>query len=407
MRLIGHIERVLLQHDCVIIPGFGGFVLQSVPAIYREGEHAFSPARKEIVFNPTLTHNDGLLVESYMQEYAVDFQQAQLFVRDDVAALRDVLEAESEVEMGHVGQFTKEDTRHLFLPSNNSDNFFCTSSYGLQEFHCLPVSALKPYIKEVSVINHTEQPHQAEVRHEKQGRSSHILYQIPVTRTFVQILVASVAAVLLFLIISPPVSDVAAYYAAGFVPPEIMPKKTVDEIVNDAFSETGNAVIRENATAKQEDATVKQEDATTKQEEATAKQEEALAKQEDTPAKQEDAPTAQEEAEKTAPAPAAVSKVADASANRPPTAATVAPSSDAKPLYYVIIASFYKHQDALTHIKGLKGTEAANAKIIIADGRERVYIQSFSTEQSAKSYMDNLLQNSKQIKDAWIYKAKK
>ena len=376
MRLIGHIERVLLQHDCVIIPGFGGFVLQSVPAVYREGEHAFSPARKEIVFNPTLTHNDGLLVESYMQEYAVDFQQAQLFVRDDVAALRDVLEAESEVEMGHVGQFTKEDNRNIFLPSNNSDNFFCTSSYGLQEFHCLPVSALKPYIKEVAVINHTEQPHQVEVRHEKQGRSSHILYQIPITRTFVQILVASVAAVLLFLMKSTSVGDVDhAYYAAAFVPHEIMPKKTVDEIVNDAFSGADNAVIREDAMAKQEDA----------------------------PAKQEDAPAKQE----TAPAPTTERKVVDAPANRPPTATPPAPSVEAKPLYYVIIASFYKHQDALTHIKRLKGTEAANAKIIIADGRERVYIQSFTTEQSAKSYMDNLLQNSKHIKDAWIYKAKK
>ena len=54
LRIITHIERLLLTHDCVILPKFGGFVLQTLPATYQEEEHLFRPMRKEVMFNVTL-----------------------------------------------------------------------------------------------------------------------------------------------------------------------------------------------------------------------------------------------------------------------------------------------------------------------------------------------------------------
>ena len=72
LRIITHIERLLLTHDCVILPKFGGFVLQILPATYEEEEYSFRPMRKEVMFNVTLQHTDGLLSESYMQTYGVD-----------------------------------------------------------------------------------------------------------------------------------------------------------------------------------------------------------------------------------------------------------------------------------------------------------------------------------------------
>ena len=64
LRIITHIERLLLTHACVILPKFGGFVLQTLPATYQEEEHLFRPMRKEVMFNVTLQHTDGLLSES-------------------------------------------------------------------------------------------------------------------------------------------------------------------------------------------------------------------------------------------------------------------------------------------------------------------------------------------------------
>ena len=48
LRIITHIERLLLTHDCVILPKFGGFVLQTLPATYQEEEHLFRPMRKRL-----------------------------------------------------------------------------------------------------------------------------------------------------------------------------------------------------------------------------------------------------------------------------------------------------------------------------------------------------------------------
>ena len=71
-RIISHIEKLLLKHDCVIVPHIGGFVLQHIPAHYEKDEQIFYPEQKEIVFNRELQHNDGLLSESYIQFYHTD-----------------------------------------------------------------------------------------------------------------------------------------------------------------------------------------------------------------------------------------------------------------------------------------------------------------------------------------------
>ena len=377
-RLVGHIERVLLQHDCVIVPGFGGFVLQSVPAVYRSDEHSFTPALKEVVFNPTLTHNDGLLVESYMQVYAIDFNVAQQFVAADVAEMKALLEEKAEVEIGQVGLFMKEDNHTLFVPSKNCGSFFCMSSYGLPVFHYLPLSTLMPADEPRPVFHSVEPTNDKETSIEKRDKSSSILYQIPITRTFVQVLAASVAVVLLFLLISPSVTNVdQANYPASFIPPDIMRHKTADEIVADAFAESGTIASQKVDTKERQEI----------------------------PATNQEIPVMRDEIAVTTNVTPAVSPNKTASAKASP---TVARSTDATPSYYIIIASYYKREDALKHIKGLKGADATNAKILVADGRVRVYYaQAFSTENAARASMSQLLQTSKQISDAWIYKSKK
>ena len=99
LRIITHIERLLLVHDCVIVPKFGGFVLQTVSAVCNGEEHLFSPQRKEIVFNITLQHNDGLLSESYMQMYGVNYRKAQLMLEEDVDDMKAALQEEKSVSI--------------------------------------------------------------------------------------------------------------------------------------------------------------------------------------------------------------------------------------------------------------------------------------------------------------------
>ena len=43
-----HIEILLLRHDCVILPGFGGFMTHHVEARYDEAERLFLPPLRTI-----------------------------------------------------------------------------------------------------------------------------------------------------------------------------------------------------------------------------------------------------------------------------------------------------------------------------------------------------------------------
>ena len=74
IELAQHIEVLLLENDCVIVPGLGGFVAHYTPAMRVAEENGFSvPLPVLSDFNPQLKMNDGLLVQSYMAVYDTEF----------------------------------------------------------------------------------------------------------------------------------------------------------------------------------------------------------------------------------------------------------------------------------------------------------------------------------------------
>ena len=147
LRIITHIERLLLTHDCVILQKFGGFVLQIFPATYEEEEYSFRPMRKEVMFNVTLQHTDGLLSESYMQTYGVDYRKAQLMLEEDIEALNVSLEQDKRITLGRIGTFSiGEEGQTIFTPSRvflrmrygepHCGQVFSTVSFLIAKSHC-------------------------------------------------------------------------------------------------------------------------------------------------------------------------------------------------------------------------------------------------------------------------------
>ena len=100
LRIVEHIEKLLQEHDCVIVPEWGGFVVQTIPVRYQADTYLFEPSHKEIVFNETLQHNDGLLVESSMRSEQVDYKQARQLVAEDVSVLRQELQEKGVCSLG-------------------------------------------------------------------------------------------------------------------------------------------------------------------------------------------------------------------------------------------------------------------------------------------------------------------
>ena len=106
IELSRHIESLMLKHDCVIVPGLGGFVTQYVPARRVEGEQLFLPPCRTVGFNQQLTLNDGLLVQSYMQAYDTNYPETIKLINDAVKQLKQELQDNGEYELSGIGRLT-------------------------------------------------------------------------------------------------------------------------------------------------------------------------------------------------------------------------------------------------------------------------------------------------------------
>lgn len=139
--LNAYLKDLLFLHDCVILPGFGGFVANYSAAQKTDNDY-FSPPRKTIAFNPQLRHNDGLLANTVVTieniKYDAAVKQIELFV----SKIQKELEATGNYEIPAVGLFKKgREERILFVP--NATTNFLVSPLGMQTFHIMPLTVKK------------------------------------------------------------------------------------------------------------------------------------------------------------------------------------------------------------------------------------------------------------------------
>ena len=104
IELSKHIEMLLLENDCVVVPDLGGFIAHYQPSRYVEDEGVFLPPFRTVGFNPQLTMNDGLLVQSYMQVYHTDFPDATRRIAMKVEELKERLYQEGTAVIHGVGE---------------------------------------------------------------------------------------------------------------------------------------------------------------------------------------------------------------------------------------------------------------------------------------------------------------
>ncbi len=101
-----HIEILLLKNDCVIVPGFGGFVARHVSARIDEEDRTVLPPKVMVGFNQQLTMNDSLLVQSYIETYDYSYPEALRVLDDEVAQLRDMIQEYGYFDIQSVGRLT-------------------------------------------------------------------------------------------------------------------------------------------------------------------------------------------------------------------------------------------------------------------------------------------------------------
>ena len=87
MTIFKDVVELLHNNDCVILPGFGAFVLKNKSASIIGNE--FIPPRKDVSFNAMLKENDGLLVKHISKTRETTYKKALGLVEKEIkAALR-------------------------------------------------------------------------------------------------------------------------------------------------------------------------------------------------------------------------------------------------------------------------------------------------------------------------------
>ena len=149
MSISKHINELLYNHNCVIVPGFGAFLTKNIAA--SRNNDVFSPPKKTIAFNGMLKENDGLLANRISATDGISYKAALKKIKKDVKTLASSLNV-GEVEIDNIGTLRLNDEKKVQFQPNQNVNFD-SKSYGLESFTRPPRKTSSPEekVKKLSI----------------------------------------------------------------------------------------------------------------------------------------------------------------------------------------------------------------------------------------------------------------
>ncbi len=138
MDITPFIRELLFGHDCVIVPGLGGFVGNYTPARIDRATSTFFPPLKEISFNRNLKHNDGLLAGRISSYAGIGYGDSRSIIESFVASVVKKLERGERVVFDLIGTFSMNNEGSIqFEPAPGIN--YNLDSYGLEPFTFAPL----------------------------------------------------------------------------------------------------------------------------------------------------------------------------------------------------------------------------------------------------------------------------
>lgn len=344
--LIQHLENLLPEHDCVVVPGLGGFVQNEVSAHIKPGARLFYPASKEIGFNPRLKFNDGLLAQSYQETGNLSFEQANAAIQHAVQEIQEKLETGKFIRLGRTGTLFMIEQQLIFRPDHH--NYFYPEAYGLTPFTfpllnkpedtvSAPLSA-EPVAKETPKVQAKAEPKVRVSRDE--------FIHIRFSRSRVRQLIAATTVFLFLILFAKPAGKPSGNQEAGMLHNYLtMPARTEIAVVkNDAPLPAQDSVQTRTSVPKPD-----------------------------------------------------VQKVATVQQT----------THTAEPSYYIIVSAFFHKATAKRWMVEHEGEDILKeAGIVVGKGHARVYVKSFDKEEDANNYLNEFTASHSEYASAWVYSSK-
>lgn len=371
-----HIEVLLLENDCVIVPGLGGFIAHYRSCMYNEDTGEFCPPARTIGFNPQLVMNDGLLVQSYMQAYNTDFPDATRKIEKLVGKLKEDIYRYGHIYLNNVGTlYYNMNGVYEFEPE--ASGFFTPSLYGLQGFTFPKLS--QKNIPQEKLSDGYFIPHTVKTN----TRRSYLHY-----RRWSKNIVALVAAILLFFLFSVPVEntylDDAEYASLGSAGlfEAIKSYSMASSIITVSSSPSVQQQEKQQKTVKRQ--TVKNNINTLKP--VVVKTEKVAA-----PSAK---PTAQ-----------IVKDVKQSTEKKDSVIDKLPEKSNTQTGSYIIVASLTTNSDAMQVVKQMQQRGYKETQILESNGRFRVAINRYTNKADAYKQIKELKKNA-DFASAWVLTTK-
>ncbi|MDG1805131.1 SPOR domain-containing protein [Flavicella sp.] len=132
MQLSKYISDLLYRYECVIVPGFGGFVSNSISSTINHYTHTFTPPTKKLSFNSQLVNNDGLLANYIASSENISFEEAIQKIELAVANWNTLLK-DNSIDLKAIGTLRlNKENKIIFAPVETTN--YLASSFGLDTF---------------------------------------------------------------------------------------------------------------------------------------------------------------------------------------------------------------------------------------------------------------------------------
>ncbi|MEI7499329.1 MAG: SPOR domain-containing protein [Bacteroidota bacterium] len=133
------IAELLSVHDCVIIPGFGGFIGNYSPARVDPVHHSFQPPTKKLLFNINLKQNDGLLANAVAAYLGISYLDACKLIDAFTEECRHSLKAGKSFIIPDVGRLFSGREGNIQFEQDKKTNLL-PDAFGLTPFISPPIS---------------------------------------------------------------------------------------------------------------------------------------------------------------------------------------------------------------------------------------------------------------------------
>lgn len=162
VELAKHIEILLLNNDCVIVPGFGGFMAHHVDAVYDKEENMFLPPSRTLGFNPRVLLNDHLLAQSYIEAYDISYPDAIKRIEAEVSEMRQAINNQGFFELPDIGVIQTNDDGNLeFEPCSAgilTPELYALTSFELHALRMLPEKQEEIIPVNIETISEAQKP---------------------------------------------------------------------------------------------------------------------------------------------------------------------------------------------------------------------------------------------------------